>query len=36
MTCLKNGSSSAWCVGRGGGVGPVRNVEVVSAGQGEG
>ena len=35
MTCLKNGSSSTWHMGRGGRVGPVRNVEVVSTGQGE-
>ena len=34
-TCLKNGSGSAWRVGRGGGVGPVRKVEAVSAGQQE-
>ena len=34
-TCLKNGSRSAWRVGRGGGVGPVRKVEAVSAGQQE-
>lgn len=35
MMWLKNGSSSAWRVGRGGGVGPARKVEAVSVGQGE-